>query len=84
MQLPAVLQTSHVSVGSSASLPRRIVMEISGIQKHFSTSRPAWEGEDHAVCAQPIPVSPGWAGSTEPPWRGCQGRQLAASFAASV
>lgn len=70
--------------GQQRQPPSPAVMEISRVQKHFSTSCSAWAGEDHGVCAQLIPVSPGRAGSTEPPWRGCQGRQLASSFAASL
>lgn len=70
--------------GQQRQPPSPAVMEISGVQKHFSTSCSAWAGEDHDVCAQLIPVSPGRAGSTKPPWRGCQGRQLASSFAASL
>lgn len=56
--------------------------EISGLENICCTSHPTWVGVDHAMCAQSIPVCPSIAGSTKPPWRSCQGRQLAASFAA--
>lgn len=55
--------------------------EISGLEKHL-LHLPSYLGVYHSMCAQSMPVCPSIAGSTKPPWRSCQGRQLAASFAA--
>lgn len=57
--------------------------EISDWRSIWCTSHPTWVGVDHARCAQSIPLCPSIAGSTKPPWRACQGHQLAASFAES-
>lgn len=58
--------------------------KISGAEKHLFHLSSCQGSVDRAVCAQPISVSPGSAGSTEPPWRDCQGLQLAASSGASL
>lgn len=59
--------------------------EISGAGKHLiHLSSCLGRCGSCSVCAQPISVSPSSAGSTKPPWRGCQGQQLAASFPASL
>lgn len=63
MQLPALLQTLHVSVGSKARLHRWAVIQRFLEQRGIcSTFCPAWVGVDHAVCVQPVSVSPGRAG----------------------